>query len=140
LSTVLSPVCQGHLVMILSVFRRIAVGCIQLSLDCPKNPTRWHLQIFFTHLLLSFVHHHLPKLVTFSSNLLKKFLATLVSQSHLLVCCQLKDSIEIIVINDDINHILQFCLYELTNNVTTKVAIPKLRGNHSLSSWYTTLT
>jgi hypothetical protein len=74
---VLSPVCQGHLMMILLVFRRIATECIQLSLDCPKNPTRWRLQIFFMHLLLSFVHHHLSKLVTFSLNLLKKFLTTL---------------------------------------------------------------
>jgi hypothetical protein len=32
--------------MILSVFRRIATGRIQLSLDCPKNLTQWHIQIF----------------------------------------------------------------------------------------------
>jgi hypothetical protein len=59
------------------MFETLDAGRIQLSLDCPKNPTEWHLEIFFTHLLLSFVHHHLSKLVTFSSNLLKKFLMTL---------------------------------------------------------------
>jgi hypothetical protein len=59
------------------MFETLDAGRIQLSLDCPKNPTEWHLGIFFTHLLLSFVHHHLSKLVTFSSNLLKKFLMTL---------------------------------------------------------------
>jgi hypothetical protein len=48
-----------------------------------------------------------------------------VSQSHLLVCCQLKDSIEIIVINTDINHILQFHLYEPTHTSSSPTTLPQ---------------
>jgi hypothetical protein len=42
--------------MILQVFQRITARriLIQLSLDCPNNPTRWHLQIFFSAFSSSF--------------------------------------------------------------------------------------
>jgi hypothetical protein len=48
LPMVLPLVCQGHLMTILQVFQCIAVGRIQiqLSLDCPKNPTRWSFNYF----------------------------------------------------------------------------------------------
>jgi hypothetical protein len=55
----------------------IVLNQIQLSLNYPQSSTRWHLQIFFTHQLLSFMHHPLVKLISFSSNLIKKFLVTI---------------------------------------------------------------
>jgi hypothetical protein len=75
---VLSPIRQGLIVLIVQVVQSsIMLKQIQLSLNCPKNSTRWHLQMFLTHMLLSFIHHPLPKLISFSSNLIKKFLVTL---------------------------------------------------------------
>jgi hypothetical protein len=77
---------------LLQVFQSsIVLKQIQLSLNCPKNLTRLHLQMFFTHLLLYFIHHPLAKFISFSLNLIKKFLATL---KHLPIAASCMLSIE----------------------------------------------
>jgi hypothetical protein len=110
-----------------------------------SNPVT--LSNIFTHLLLSFVHHYLPKLITFSLNVLKKFLTTL-------ECLLVTHSCMLSIERFNRNHRNQ-CRYKphitvsfiwthpciiLTNNIITNVAIPKFGWHHSLSSWYTTLT
>jgi hypothetical protein len=60
-----------------------------LSLNCANNPTWRVLQMFFTHLLLSFIHHPLTEIISFfwtwSRNSSRP---SNVSRSHLLVCCR----------------------------------------------------
>jgi hypothetical protein len=150
---VLSPIRQGLIVLIVQVIHSsIVLKQIQLSLNYPNNSTQWHLQMFLTYLLLSFIYHHLLKLISFSSNLIKKFFMIL---EHLPVepSCMLtierfnrnhhnqSMSIEttyykwVIIVSLIRTHL---CII-LTNSVTTKVAIPKLKGHHFLSSWYITL-
>jgi hypothetical protein len=64
-----SSMPEPYVLIVQVIQRSIVLKQIQLSLNCPKNPTWWHLQMFLTHLLLSFIHHPLPELISFSSNL-----------------------------------------------------------------------
>jgi hypothetical protein len=74
------------------------------------------LQIFFMHMLLSFLNHPLVKFISFSSNLIKKFLVTL---ERLPVAPSCILSIErfnkIIINNANRNHILQMINYSFVN-------------------------
>jgi hypothetical protein len=50
------------------------IDLTNLTLNCGKNPSRRLLQIFVMNLLLFFITHSLAKLISFSSNVIKKFL------------------------------------------------------------------
>jgi hypothetical protein len=90
---VLSPVGLGGIMLTVEVIQRFIATKheqIKLYLNCPKNQTRWLLQMFFTHLLLPFIHHPFAELISSFSNLLKKFITALECVSITCSCMLLR--------------------------------------------------